>query len=48
MEVGALKFNKAVLDTVSGWTLFNYNGDALGVISKTKSPLHENALKAGA
>lgn len=47
-EVGALKFNKAVLDTVSGWTLFNYNGDALGVISKTKSPLHENALKAGA
>lgn len=47
-EVGALKFNKAVLDTVSGWTLFNYNGDTLGVISKTKSPLHENALKAGA
>lgn len=47
-EVGAMLFNKAVLDTVSGWTLFNYNGDAVGVISKTTSPLHSNALKAGA
>lgn len=47
-EVGALKFNKAVLDTVSGWTLFNYNGDNLGVVAKTTSPLHQNALKAGA
>ena len=45
-EVGAMLFNKAVLDTVSGWTLF-HSADSVGVISKTTSPLHSNALKAG-
>ena len=46
---GARKFHKAVLDTVSGWTQFVGGNDAaaLGVISKTSSPLHPNALKAG-
>ena len=44
-EVGAMLFNKAVLDTVSGWTLFH---DAeMPIVSKTNSPLHSNALKAG-
>lgn len=47
-EVGAMLFNKAVLDTVSGWTVYSFNGDSLGVVSKTSSPLHANALKAGA
>lgn len=46
-ERGAMQFNKAVRDTVSGWTNFTLNGDALGVVSKTNSPLHSNALKAG-
>lgn len=46
-ERGAALFNKAVRDTVSGWTNFTLNGDALGVVSKTTSPLHANALKAG-
>lgn len=46
-ERGAIQFHKAVLDTVSGWTAFTFNGDQLGVVSKTNSPLHQNALKAG-
>lgn len=47
MERGAAQFNKAVWDTVSGWTAFTINGDNLGMVRKTKSPLHQNALSAG-
>lgn len=46
-ERGAALFNKAVRDVVSGWTNFTMNGDALGVVKKTTSPLHSNALSAG-
>lgn len=46
-ERGALQFSKAVLDTVSGWSAFQINGDQLGIIKKTNSPLHQNALSAG-
>lgn len=46
-ERGAIQFHKAVLDTVSGWSAFTINGDAIGAVKKTTSPLHENALSAG-
>lgn len=46
-EWGALDFHKAVRDTISGWTEFTFNGDNLGVVKKTNSQLHENALQAG-
>lgn len=46
-ERGALQFHKAVLDTVSGWTAFQVNADNLGMIKRTNSPLHQNALSAG-
>lgn len=46
-ERGAMLFNKAVRDTVSGWTNFAINGDALGVVSKTTSPLNSTSLSAG-
>ena len=46
-ERGAIQFHKAVLDTISGWSAFQLNGDAVGVIRKTNSPLHDNALSAG-
>ena len=47
MERGAIQFHKAVLQTVSGWTQFTLNGDALKIVEKTQSPLHNNALAAG-
>ena len=46
-ETGAILFHNAVRNAMNGWTEFDYNGDALGVVSKTTSPLHKNALKAG-
>lgn len=46
-ERGALLFHKAVLDTISGWRAFTINGDNIGVVKKTTSPLHDNALTAG-
>ena len=46
-ERGAAQFSKAVLNTVSGWTQFTVNADALGMVQKTSSPLHTNALSAG-
>lgn len=46
-EKGAIQFHKEVLKTVSGWTQFTVNADALGIVSKTQSNLHDNALKAG-
>lgn len=47
MERGAALFNKAVRDTVSGWAQFAINADQLGIVRKTSSPLHGNALAAG-
>lgn len=46
-ERGAIQFHKAVLKEVSGWTQFTLNGEALGIIQKTSSNLHTNALSAG-
>lgn len=46
-ERGASLFNKAVRDTVSGWTNFVIDGGNVGVVRKTNSPLHNNALSAG-
>lgn len=46
-ERGAIQFHKAVLQTVSGWTQFTLNGDALGVVEKTQTNLHSNGLSAG-
>lgn len=46
-ERGAIQFHKAVLDTISGWTAFTINGDNVGIVEKTNSPLHKNALAAG-
>lgn len=46
-ERGAIQFHKAVLQTVSGWTQFTINGDAIGIVQRTQSNLHENALTAG-
>lgn len=44
---GAKLFNKAVMDKVSGWNVFQFNGDQLGVVSKASSNIHANALKCG-
>lgn len=46
-ERGAIQFHKEVLNTVSGWMAFQINADQLGIIQKTQSPLHTNALSAG-
>lgn len=46
-ERGAIQFHKAVLDTVSGWSMFQVNADALGMVQKTNSQLHSNSLTAG-
>ncbi len=46
-ERGAIQFNKAVRDTVSGWSQFVMDNSSVGVVSKTTSNLHSNSLKAG-
>jgi hypothetical protein len=47
-QQGAIKFHKAVKDETSGWlNMMTINADGIGAISKTSSPLHRNALKAG-
>jgi hypothetical protein len=46
-EMGAIQFHKEVLKTVSGWSQFVLDGTAVGVVSKTNSNLHQNALSAG-
>ena len=46
-ERGAIQFHKAILQEVSGWQAFTLNGDALGIVQKTQSNLHSNALSAG-
>lgn len=48
-ERGATAFHKEVLNTVSGWSVFNYfggNGN-VATVTKTSSELHTNALSAG-
>lgn len=44
---GAKAFSKAVSQEISGWHPFQFNADQLGVVSKTSSKLHKNALMAG-
>jgi hypothetical protein len=46
-EVGAIQFHKAVLQEVNGWSQFVLDNSSLGVVGKSNSPLHQNALKAG-
>ena len=46
-EKGAIQFHKEILKEVSGWSMFTINGDALSIVQKADSPLHQNALKAG-
>lgn len=48
-ERGAVQFHKAVLETTSGWSAFNYFGTngAPSIVTKTSSELHSNALSAG-
>lgn len=46
-ERGAIQFHKEVLKTVSGWTQFVLDNSSVGVIQKTQSNLHQNALSAG-
>lgn len=46
-ERGAIQFHKEVLKTVSGWTQFVLDNNSIGVIQKTQSQLHQNALSAG-
>lgn len=46
-ETGAILFHNAVRNAMSGWTEFQVNADALGVVRKTNSPLNKNALAAG-
>ena len=46
-ERGAIQFHKAVLNTVSGWTQFVLDNSSVGVVQKTQSNLHTNALSAG-
>ena len=46
-EAGARLFNNAVRNAMSGWTEFQFNGDALGVVKKVASPMHETSLSAG-
>lgn len=43
----AIKFHNAVRNAMSGWTEFTVNGDQLGVVRKTNSPLNKNSLAAG-
>ena len=46
-ERGAAQFNKAVLQTVSGWTQFYIDNNSTHVIEKTQTELHSNGLSAG-
>ena len=49
-ERGLVKFNKAVKDMVSGWYptgLLTSSVNNPGVISKSGSKIHDNALSAG-
>jgi hypothetical protein len=46
-ERGAMLFHKAILNTMSGWTQFTTNADALKVVERTNTNLHTNGLSAG-
>lgn len=46
-EAGARAFHKEVLKEVSGWTQFTLDNSSIGVVSKSSSNLHSNALAAG-
>jgi hypothetical protein len=48
-ERGAIQFHKAALDTMSGWLpgAFTINADNVGLVKKTNSPLHQNAISFG-
>ena len=46
-ERGALQFHKAIVNSVSGWGMFQLNGDNLGVVNRTQSELNQVALGAG-
>lgn len=48
-ELGAKQLHKAIKQEVSGWTMFDFNGDALGVVKKTTASFTGNtqALAAG-
>lgn len=46
-ERGAALFHKAIKEDVSGWLPFEIDSSSVGVIQKTNSPLHKNALAAG-
>ena len=46
-ERGAILFHKAVLRELSGWTQFTMDAGNIGIIQKTSSNLHQNALSAG-
>lgn len=46
-ERGAVQFHKAVVNSVSGWGMFQINADNLGVINKTTSELNAASLAAG-
>lgn len=46
-ERGAIQFHREVLKTVSGWTQFVLDNNSIGVVQKTQSTLHQNALSAG-
>lgn len=46
-EMGAIMLHKAILNTVSGWTTFVLDNSSVGVVEKTSSTLHSNALSAG-
>ena len=45
-EAGAILFHNAVRNSLSGWTEFQINADQLGMLTKTNSPLHKNAMAA--
>lgn len=44
---GAMQFHEAVANEVSGWERFELDAAALGMVRKTTSDLHTNALGAG-
>ena len=46
-EFGAIQFNKAVIETISGWTQFVLDNSSTRVIERTQNKLHSNALSAG-
>lgn len=46
-ERGAAQFNKAVLQTISGWTQFYIDNNSTHVVEKTQTELHSNGLSAG-